>query len=66
MLEAYLDTVTSSEFLEAIRELEMDQRQMAGYLRVTEGAVSRWVHGERPIPGPIAKLIEMALGEEGR
>lgn len=55
------------ELREAIRALGMDQRQAAGYLRVTEGAVSRWVNGERPIPGPICKLIEMAVLElEGK
>ena len=51
------------ELLEAIRKLGMDQRQAAAYLRVTEGAVSRWVSGARPIPGPISKLIEIALAE---
>ena len=41
----------------------MDQRQAAGWLRVTEGAVSRWVNGLRPIPGPVVVLIELALAQ---
>jgi len=55
--------MTSNELRSALGELGMDQRQLAGYLRVTEGAVSRWVNGEREIPGPICKLVEMALAE---
>jgi len=57
--------MTSKELRAALDDLEMDQRQAAGYLRVTEGAVSRWVNGERAIPGPIIKLLEMALEQKG-
>lgn len=57
--------MTSKQMRQALEDLGMDQRQAAGYLRVTEGAVSRWVNGERPIPGPICKLVEMALAELG-
>ena len=60
--------MTSSQLRQALEDLGMDQRQAAGWLRVTEGAVSRWVHGLRPIPGPVVVLIEMALTqhEEGK
>lgn len=55
--------MTGKELRAAIESLGMDQRQIAAYLRVTEGAVSRWVNEERAIPGPICKLVEMALSE---
>ena len=55
--------MTSKELREALVDLGMDQRQAAGYLRVSEGAVSRWVNAERAIPGPICKLLEMALAD---
>jgi len=55
--------MTSKQLRRALESLGMDQRQAAAYLRVTEGAVSRWVNDERPIPGPICKLVEMALAE---
>ena len=55
--------MTPSEFRAAIERMGMDQRQAAGWLRVTEGAVSRWVNGLRPIPGPVVVLIELALAQ---
>jgi transcriptional regulator with XRE-family HTH domain len=43
--------------------LGMSSSQMAAYLRVTPGAVGRWLRGERAIPGPVARLVEMALAQ---
>lgn len=57
--------MTSKDLREAIKRLGMNQSQTAAYLRVSEGAVSRWLSDERPIPGPICKLVEMALSEQG-
>jgi predicted transcriptional regulator len=53
--------MTPTELRQALDELEMDQSQAAGYLRVTQSAVSRWLTGARPIPGPITRLVEDAL-----
>ena len=64
-LAYYLLDMTSKELREAIRSLGMTQVQMAAYLRVSEGAVSLWINGLRPIPGPVCKLVEMALSEQG-
>jgi DNA-directed RNA polymerase specialized sigma24 family protein len=36
-------------------------RETAKYLRVTEGAVSRWIHGKRAIPGPVEVALEARL-----
>ena len=50
--------MTSKQFRAAIKRLRMSQSQAAAYLRVTEGAVSLWVNGKRPVPGPVAVLLE--------
>lgn len=55
----------ASDLRAALDELGMTQAQLAGFLRVTESAVSRWVNAQRPIPGPVTKLIEQALAELG-
>jgi DNA-binding transcriptional regulator YiaG len=62
---AYIAVMTPTEFRQAIERLGMDQRQAAAWLRVTEGAVSRWAHGLRPIPGPVVVLVSLALEQLG-
>ena len=47
----------NEEFAEALKTLGWTQREAAGELRVTEGAVSRWVREERGIPGPVGVLM---------
>lgn len=39
----------------------MNQRELAEYLGVSEGAVSMWVNGLRPIPGPVAIAVQAKL-----
>ena len=46
-----------------MQEMGMDQRQFAAFLRVTEGAVSRWLSGGNPVPGTVVALVEMALAQ---
>ena len=46
--------------LTTLREaLNLTQREMADEFRVTHGAIGLWERGERTIPGPVLKLIEM-------
>ena len=50
----------------ALKRLEWTQARAAERLGVTQGAVSRWVSGERPIPGPVVRLLAHFQREEGR
>lgn len=43
-------------------EPEMTQRRLAGLLRVTEGAVSLWANGKRPVPVRVALRMARLLG----
>jgi transcriptional regulator with XRE-family HTH domain len=46
--------------LTALREaLKLTQREMADEFRVTHGAIGLWERGERTIPGPVLKLIDL-------
>lgn len=50
--------MTNKQFREALKRQGMSQGQAAVFLRVTPGAVSLWANGKRPIPGPVAVLLE--------
>ena len=56
--------MTSKELRAALKRLKMSQGQLAAYVGVTRGAVSHWAQGVRPVPGPVEKLIEIALQGE--
>ncbi len=44
----------------ALREqLGMTQRELATEFNVTAGAVAQWESGERTVPGPVLKLLEL-------
>lgn len=58
--------MTAKELRAAQEALQMTGEQLAAYLGVTGGAVSRWLSGKRPIPGPVAKLINMAVQQGGK
>jgi transcriptional regulator with XRE-family HTH domain len=46
--------------LTALREqMNLTQREMAEEFRVTHGAIGLWERGERTIPGPVLKLMEL-------
>ncbi|WP_413586046.1 helix-turn-helix domain-containing protein [Bdellovibrio sp. HCB274] len=46
--------------LKSIRsKLGMTQRRLAAELYVTPGAINHWENGDRRIPGPVRKLIEI-------
>ena len=39
--------------------LDMSQRDFAKEFRVAQGAIAHWEAGNRTIPGPVLKLIEI-------
>lgn len=43
----------------------MSQVELAGKLGITQGMVSKLEKGVHPIEGPVAKLLEMLMAEEG-
>lgn len=49
--------MTPSELRDEISKRGLDQRGMASLLGVTESAVSRWLSGDRKIPGPVAVAL---------
>jgi DNA-binding transcriptional regulator YiaG len=49
----------NSERLIKLREtLEFSQRDLAKEFGVTQGAIGFWERAERPIPGPVLKLMD--------
>lgn len=49
-----------SKRLKRLREkMDMTQRALAKEFYVSPGAIALWENGERPIPGPVLKLIEI-------
>ena len=65
MSRMHIHIVKPRELRRALKTLDWTQRELAQYLGVSEGAVSMWVNGLRPLPGPVCKLIEMALSDLG-
>ena len=49
------------ELRAALKKLGWRQYELAEYLGVSEGAVSMWVNGLRPIPGPVALAVSARL-----
>jgi len=58
--------VTSTEFAGALTELGWSQKLAAERLGVTQGAVSRWVHGARKVPGPVRIIIQWEIRRKRR
>ena len=56
--------MTSTEFAAAVTELGWNQTQAAEALGVTPGAVSRWVSGQRMIPGPVRIIIQWEVRQQ--
>lgn len=53
----HIHIVKPRELKAALSQMGMNQRELAEYLGVSEGAVSMWVNGLRPIPGPVALAV---------
>ena len=59
--------VTPQDLSATLSRLGLSQAEAARLLGVTPGAVTRWVKGERPVPGPVARLLWLLdQGQEGR
>ena len=53
-------TKQDSKRLKVLRiQLGLSQRELAMEFYVSSGTVSLWEAGERPIPGPVLKLLEI-------
>ena len=57
----HIHLVKPKELRSALKRLGWNQRELAEYLGVSEGAVSMWVNGLRPIPGPVAIAVQAKL-----
>src|SRR5687767_11431328 len=55
----------AARLLELRRALGFSQRDMAAELGVAHGAVGLWETGQRPIPGPVLKLLAIYEDELG-
>lgn len=53
---------SGSRLIRLREKLGFSQREMAKEFGVTQGAIGLWERGERPITGPIMKLIEIYEG----
>ena len=53
----------AKEIKAVLKRLGWTQTEAASRLGVTQGAVSRWVSGDRPIPEPIVKLLYLLQRE---
>jgi transcriptional regulator with XRE-family HTH domain len=53
--------MTSKALRSALERLGWQQREMARYLGVSDGAVSMWLNNHRPVPGPVAVAVNAAL-----
>jgi transcriptional regulator with XRE-family HTH domain len=49
------------EILGLLKLKGWSQGELARRLEVTPGAVSRWLNGERPVPGPARVLMRLWL-----
>ena len=56
----------SRDLAAALKRLGWTQGRLAQVLDVTPGAVSRWLSGLRPIPGPVALAVKQILEEEAK
>jgi transcriptional regulator with XRE-family HTH domain len=49
----------AARLIDLRQSLGFNQREMAKEFGVTQGAVGLWERGERPVTGPVLKLIEI-------
>ena len=58
--------MTPKQLRERIKALGWSQTQAAKALRLTDGAISRYLSGKRPIPGIVQVALNGLLLEKGR
>jgi transcriptional regulator with XRE-family HTH domain len=56
--------VTAAEFRAWCERRGYTQAQAAAALNASQSAVSRWQTGERAIPGPVVRLIQLLDSKE--
>jgi transcriptional regulator with XRE-family HTH domain len=57
----------TGEEMKAVRvNLSLTMKQLAEFLGVTEGAISRLEAGERKVSGPVARLVFLLQQSKGR
>ena len=54
-----IDTSNADKLKLLRKRLEMTQRELASEFLVSPGAIALWENGDRKIPGPIRRLIEI-------
>ena len=57
----YLYSMKRQELRATLKKLGWTQKQLAQYLGVSEGAVSLWINGLRPIPHPVVLALQGRL-----
>ena len=53
--------MTPAQLRASLSTLGLSQARAAALLGVTTDAVSKWANGKRAIPGPVARLVWLAL-----
>ena len=51
--------MTPATLSATLQRLGLSQAEAARLLGVTPGAVTRWVRGNRPVPGPVVRLLRL-------
>jgi transcriptional regulator with XRE-family HTH domain len=52
--------MTPAALTSTLQRLGLSQAECARLLGVTPGAVTRWAKGNRPVPGPVVRLLAVA------
>lgn len=53
--------MTPKQYADAIELLGLSQRAAGAFLEVGERTSRRWISGESPVPGSVAKLIRLMI-----
>ena len=61
MSSPIIDSMNRKEMRAALKKLGWNQKELAQYLGVSEGAVSLWINGLRPIPQPVAIAVQAKI-----
>lgn len=53
--------MTPNQYRSALSALDLSQERAAFWLQVSYRTSQNWALGERPVPGPVAKLLRLML-----